>query len=60
MPPGNSVIVSAAIPGAEERFAAADVRASVRGGRLRVSFHVYSTQSDVDLALNALDGAILH
>lgn len=56
MPPGDSAIVSADIPGAEERFAAADVRASVRGGRLRVSFHVYSTHADVDLALNALDG----
>lgn len=57
MAPGNSAIVSADIPGAEERFAAADVRASVRGGRLRVSFHVYSTQADVDLALDALDAA---
>jgi selenocysteine lyase/cysteine desulfurase len=58
MAPGNSAIVSADVPGAEERLAAADVRASVRGGRLRVSFHLYSTQSDVDLALNALDGAL--
>ena len=48
--------MSADIPGAEERFAAADLRASVRGGRLRVSFHVYSTQSDADRALDALDG----
>ena len=58
MPTGDSAIVSADIPGAEERFAAADVRASVRGGRLRASFHVYSTQADVDLALDALEGAI--
>ncbi len=56
MAPGDSAIVSADIPGAEERFAAADVRASVRGGRLRASFHVYSTPADVDRALNALDG----
>jgi selenocysteine lyase/cysteine desulfurase len=56
MPPGRSAIVSADIPGAEERFAAADLRASVRGGRLRVSFHVYSNQYDVDRALDALDG----
>lgn len=54
MAPGNSAIVSADVPGAEERFAAADLRASVRGGRIRVSFHVYSTQSDVDRALDAL------
>jgi selenocysteine lyase/cysteine desulfurase len=54
MDPGSSAIVSADVPGAEERFAAADLRASVRGGRIRVSFHVYSTQSDVDRALDAL------
>ncbi|MDZ5620142.1 aminotransferase class V-fold PLP-dependent enzyme [Nocardioides sp. HM23] len=58
MAPGSSAIVSADVPGAEERFAAADIRASARSGRLRVSFHVYSTQADVDLALGALDGLI--
>lgn len=58
MAQGNSAIVSADLPGAEERFAAADLRASVRGGRMRVSFHVYSAQSDVDLALDALEGLI--
>jgi selenocysteine lyase/cysteine desulfurase len=26
----------------------------VRAGRVRASFHVYSTAADVDLALNAL------
>ncbi|PWN05033.1 aminotransferase [Nocardioides silvaticus] len=56
MAPGDSAIVSADIPGAEERFREAGIRASVRGGRLRVSFHVYTTQADVDLALDALDG----
>ncbi|HZO65517.1 MAG TPA: aminotransferase class V-fold PLP-dependent enzyme [Kribbellaceae bacterium] len=54
--PADSAIVSADVPGAQEAFAAAGVRAAVRGGRLRVSFHVYSTQADLDLALNALDG----
>jgi selenocysteine lyase/cysteine desulfurase len=54
MPPGDSAIVSADIPGAEEAFAAAGVRAAVRGGRLRASFHIYSTIADVHLALNAL------
>ncbi|MDX6240734.1 MAG: hypothetical protein QOG10_5554, partial [Kribbellaceae bacterium] len=56
LPPGDSAIVSADVPGADERFATAGVRAAVRGGRMRVSFHLYSTQADVDLALNALDG----
>jgi selenocysteine lyase/cysteine desulfurase len=60
MDPGNSAIVSADVPGAEERFAAADLRASVRGGRMRVSFHVYSTQSDVDRALDAVAPAWRH
>jgi selenocysteine lyase/cysteine desulfurase len=53
---GNSAIVSADLPGAEERLAAAGVRASARGGRVRAAFHVYNTDHDVDLALNALDG----
>jgi selenocysteine lyase/cysteine desulfurase len=56
LPPGNSAIVSTALPGAEEAFAAAGIRAAVRGGNLRASFHVYSTSADVQLALDALDG----
>jgi selenocysteine lyase/cysteine desulfurase len=28
----------------------------VRAGRVRASFHVYSTEADVDLALDALAG----
>jgi selenocysteine lyase/cysteine desulfurase len=54
--PAGSAIVSADLPGAEERLAAAGVRASARGGRVRLSFHVYNTPDDVDLALDALDG----
>jgi selenocysteine lyase/cysteine desulfurase len=42
------------VPGAEERLSAAGVRAAVRGGRLRASFHLYTTEADVDLALDAL------
>jgi selenocysteine lyase/cysteine desulfurase len=56
LPPGNSAIVSASIPGAQEAFAAAGIRAAVRGGNLRASFHLYSTDADVQLALAALDG----
>ena len=54
LPASNSAIVSTDLPGAEEAFAAAGVRAAVRGGKLRASFHVYSTSADVQLALNAL------
>jgi selenocysteine lyase/cysteine desulfurase len=52
--PANSAIVSTDVPGAEERLARAGIRAAVRDGRVRVSFHVYSTPADVDLALDAL------
>jgi selenocysteine lyase/cysteine desulfurase len=54
LPPGGSAIVSVDVPGAEERLNAAGVRAAVRGGRLRASFHLYTTHADVDLALDAL------
>lgn len=54
MPDGDSAIVSVNIAGAEERLAAAGVRAAVRGGRVRASFHLYTTEADVDLAVSAL------
>ena len=38
------------------RLEAAGVRAAVRAGRVRASFHIYSTEHDVDLALDALTG----
>ena len=52
--PGNSAIVSADLPGAEERLLRAGIRAAVRGGSLRASFHLYNTEDDVDAALSAL------
>jgi selenocysteine lyase/cysteine desulfurase len=54
LPASGSAIVSADVPGAQERLEAAGVRAAVRGGRLRASFHLYTTEADVDLALSAL------
>jgi selenocysteine lyase/cysteine desulfurase len=54
MPPSDSAIVSADVPGAEEALARAGVMTSVRGGRLRAAFHVYNTDADVDAALEAL------
>ena len=54
MPPSNSAIVATDLPGAEERLARAGIRAAVRAGSLRASFHVYSTEADVDAALDAL------
>lgn len=54
LPPGESAIVSTDVPDAERKLAAAGIRAAVRGGRVRVSFHVYTTAADVDRALEAL------
>jgi len=54
--PGDSAIVAVDVPGAQERLDRAGVQAAVRAGRLRASFHAYTTDADVDLALNALTG----
>jgi selenocysteine lyase/cysteine desulfurase len=54
MTEGDSAIVSAAIPDADRKLAAAGIRAATRAGDLRVSFHIYSTENEVDTALNAL------
>jgi selenocysteine lyase/cysteine desulfurase len=54
LPPGDSAIVSVDRPDATERLAVAGVRAAVRDGRLRASFHLYTTEADVDRALDAL------
>ncbi len=53
-PPGQSAIVSVEVPGAQEKLARAGVRAAVRAGRVRAAFHLYTTEDDVNLALNAL------
>jgi selenocysteine lyase/cysteine desulfurase len=53
-PLGDSAIVTVDAPGADVKLERAGVRAAVRAGRVRASFHVYSTDDDVDLALNAL------
>lgn len=56
--PGDSAIVS--LPGVGEegakRAAAAGVRVSVRAGDLRAAFHLYNTEAEVDLLLEALAG----
>ncbi|MBR8743253.1 aminotransferase class V-fold PLP-dependent enzyme [Nocardiopsis sp. MG754419] len=52
---GGSAIVSLPAPeGTAERLAEAGVTAAVRGGRLRVSFHLYNTEADVDRLVEAL------
>jgi selenocysteine lyase/cysteine desulfurase len=54
LPPGDSAIVATSLPGAEDRLERAGIRAAVRAGSLRASFHVYTTEADVDAALDAL------
>ncbi|HEY7076926.1 MAG TPA: aminotransferase class V-fold PLP-dependent enzyme [Solirubrobacteraceae bacterium] len=54
LPPGDSAIVSADVPDAQERLARAGIQAAARAGRLRASFHVYNSDADVDAALAAL------
>lgn len=55
LPPGDSAIVSVPCPpDVPERLAAAGIRAAVRAGRLRLSFHLYNDVSDVEAVLRAL------
>jgi selenocysteine lyase/cysteine desulfurase len=54
LPPSDSAIVSTSLPGAQEAFASAGIRAAVRDGKLRASFHLYTTPADVHQALTAL------
>jgi selenocysteine lyase/cysteine desulfurase len=52
--PSDSAIVSVDVEGAAEKLERAGIRAAVRAGGLRVSFHLYNTPADVDAALDAL------
>ncbi len=54
--PSDSAIVPIEAEGAAERLAAAGVRAAVRAGNARLSFHAYNTEDDVELAVAALRG----
>ncbi|HEY1277516.1 MAG TPA: aminotransferase class V-fold PLP-dependent enzyme [Thermoleophilaceae bacterium] len=52
--PGDSAIVSAEVPDAEERLAGTGVMAAARAGLLRTSWHLYNTEEDVDRVLDLL------
>jgi selenocysteine lyase/cysteine desulfurase len=57
-PPSPIVKVDVADPDAAvERLRAAGVACSARGGSVRLCFHLYNTEEDVDLALEALGSA---
>jgi selenocysteine lyase/cysteine desulfurase len=54
LPQSNSAIVSLPISGVAEKLAAAGIRASVRAGAVRVGFHVYNTDDDLDALVSAI------
>jgi selenocysteine lyase/cysteine desulfurase len=54
LPPSDSAIVSLPIADAADRLASADLRASVRAGAVRVGFHLYNTDDDLDRLVDAL------
>ncbi|HEX9834398.1 MAG TPA: aminotransferase class V-fold PLP-dependent enzyme [Mycobacterium sp.] len=54
LPQQDSAIVSLPIEGAAERLQRADIRASVRAGAIRVGFHLYNNDNDLDRLLDAL------
>ncbi len=52
--PGDSAIVTVAAEGALERLRAAGIKASVRAGAVRLSFHLHNTEADVRAVARAL------
>jgi selenocysteine lyase/cysteine desulfurase len=54
LPPSDTAMVALAHEGAEEAFHRAGIRAAVRAGSLRVCFHLYNDEADVDAVLRAL------
>jgi selenocysteine lyase/cysteine desulfurase len=54
LPPSDSAIVSLSIEDGADALARAGIRASVRAGAVRVGFHLYNTDDDLDRLLDAL------
>ncbi|TFV61368.1 aminotransferase class V-fold PLP-dependent enzyme [Mycobacterium sp. PS03-16] len=54
LPPNRSAIVSLPSGDVTERLQRAGIRASVRAGAVRVGFHLYNTEDDLDRLLTAL------
>ena len=54
LPQQDSAIVSISITDAAERLGRAGIRASIRAGAVRVGFHLYNTEDDLDRLVDAL------
>jgi selenocysteine lyase/cysteine desulfurase len=54
LPQQDSAIVSIPIADAADKLRAAGIRASVRAGAVRVGFHLYNTEDDLDRLFDAL------
>ena len=54
LPPGDSAIVTTSLDGGQERLQSAGIKASVRAGAVRISFHLHNTDADVDAVARAL------
>jgi selenocysteine lyase/cysteine desulfurase len=54
MPASDSAIVTAAVDDGLARLSAANVKASVRAGAMRLSFHLHNTEADVEAVARAL------
>lgn len=60
LPPGNSAIVSLAVDqDAAEALRAANIVGAIRASRLRLSFHLSTTEQDVDRAVDVLAPHVL-
>ena len=53
LPSGDSAIVTVATATGRDRLRAANVRASIRAGAVRLSFHLHNTGSDVEAVTRA-------
>ena len=56
LPQQDSAIVSLPIEGAADKLQRAGIRASIRAGAIRVGFHLYNNENDLDHLLGALRG----
>ena len=56
LPLSDSAIVSLPIADAADKLGRAGIRASVRAGAVRVGFHLYNTDDDLDRLVDALAG----